>query len=135
MNEEILKLIDLLTEKTKNRGVIWNETSIENQYKVNFGDSYVLIDQRWNGMNYDIYSFQLRNKEGKILDSIDTEDQHQYYEQLRELFANIVNAYYKVEETYKSIFMELMSKAKVGKVEDPPEKQKPTQISDDDLPF
>jgi len=135
MNQDIIKLVQLLTQKTKLRGVIWNETSAENQYKLNFDDSYVLIDQRWIGMDYDKYSFQLRNKEGKVLDSIDSEDQSQYAEQLRELFASIVNAYYKVEETYESIFKELSTNSKVGKEEAPPPKEKSAKNLDDDLPF
>lgn len=135
MSEEILKLIELLTEKTKQRNVIWNETSVEDQFKLNFDESYVLVNKNWQGGNYSTFTFELRNKEGKILDVLDTNEQNQYNELVSNLYDNIINSYYKVEETYKSIFNKLSYSIKVGKEEDPPQKQKPTQINDDDLPF
>lgn len=119
-------LIDKLKEKTTRKEAIWSKTSRNDEFKLDLGKGAITVD-RW--LNEDtgeqLVDIAVINDRGDRIDSIyfnSTEKED--YKYLIELHSLAKRAYYKVDETFKSIFKELDSDKTIG-----------TEKKPDDLPF
>jgi len=121
-------LVEKLKEKTTKREAIWSKTSRDEEFKLDLGKGAITVD-RWlnEETNEQLVDIAVINDRGDKIDSIyfshtDKED----YKYLIELHTMAKRAYYKVDETFKSIFKELDSDKTIGSEK---------KVESDDLPF
>lgn len=119
-------LVDKLKEKTTKKEAIWSKTSREEEFKLDLGKGAITID-RWvdEETGEQLVDIAVINDRGDRVDSIyfnslEKED----YKYIVDLHVLAKRAYYKVDETFKSIFKELDSDKTIG-----------TEKKQDDLPF
>ena len=119
-------LIEKLKAKTSRKEAIWSKTSRDNEFKLDLGKGAITIDNYSDddGLNY--VDMVVINDRGDIIDRIWFSRKNLFdYDELVELHNMARRAYYKVDETFKSIFKELDSDKTLGIAEP----------KDDDLPF
>lgn len=119
-------LVDKLKEKTTKKEAIWSKTSRDDEFKLDLGKGAITVD-RWNGEDPDeqFVDIAVINDRGDRIDSIYfMSSEKEDFKYLVELHSLAKRAYYKVDETFKSIFKELDSDKTIG-----------TEKKPDDLPF
>jgi hypothetical protein len=114
--ENFVTLIDKLSEKTSKKEAVWSKTSRDDEFKLDLGKGAITID-RWQNDDNNEQSVDLAvmNENGDRIDYIfftyaDRDD----FKNLAELHSLAKRAYYKVDETFKSIFKELDSDKTIG---------------------
>lgn len=121
-------LVEKLKEKTVKQEAIWSKTSRDEEFKLDLEKGAITVD-RWlnEETGEQLVDIAVINDRGDRIDSIyfsqaDKDD----YKYLIELHTMAKRAYYKVDETFKSIFKELDSDKTIGKEK---------KVDNDDLPF
>jgi len=120
------ELLDKLLEKTKNKEVIWQKTSREDEYKLQLEIGALTIDRWKNDKNSrEFVDVNFYNDRGDNIDRLYASefDDPMNYAYLINLHTEIKRAYYKVDETLKGLLDEINSSGKIGKL--PPESDLP----------
>jgi|WetSurMetagenome_2_1015567.scaffolds.fasta_scaffold393632_1 hypothetical protein len=120
------ELLDKLLEKTKNKEVIWQKTSREDEYKLQLDIGALTIDRWKNDKNSrESVDVNFYNDRGDNIDRLYANefDDPMNYAYLINLHTEIKRAYYKVDETLKGLLDEIKSSGKIGKL--PPESDLP----------
>ncbi|OQP44881.1 hypothetical protein A4H97_11020 [Niastella yeongjuensis] len=127
--ENYKALIVKLKQKTLNKETIWSKTSRNEEYKLVLDKGAITID-KWDSDSVSYIDISIINDRGDVIDRIQVSDGEELndYNLLSELHAAAKRAYYKVDETIKSIFIELDSSKIIGKENAPSDDV-------DDLPF
>jgi hypothetical protein len=108
-------LIEKLKHKIAKREAIWTKTSRDEEFKLHIGKVTILLDC-W----YDEVSFNKKvdlvilNEDGEKIDGIILSNGEAGYELLLEMHTLAKQSYYKIDETFKSIFEALDSNKIVG---------------------
>lgn len=120
-------LIDKLKEKTNKKEAIWSKTSRNDGFKIDLGKGAITIDRWTNESNEKFVDIAVINEYGDKIDNIYySSSEKEDYKYLVELHILAKRAYYKVDETFKTIFKELDSDKTIG-IE--------KRIDIDDIPF
>lgn len=121
-------LVDKLKAKTTKKEAIWTKTSRSNEFKLDLGKGAITVDSWEADDDYkQLVDIAVINEDGDRVDSIQFSSmEKEDYKYLIELHAMAKRAYYKVDETFKTIFKELDSDKTIGTERKP---------SPDDLPF
>lgn len=136
--EKLIKLIELLTERTTAKTAIWSKGSAENQFKLSTPEGMAITIIFWSQDYNDpeTYLINVFNVNGNIIESFNTHhdgnNEPESFEMLRQLYKAVSNQYYKVEETMDALLASLQSQKVIGSADD--SKNNDT-IEDDDLPF
>lgn len=126
IEQELKYLIQKLIEKTASKNAIWTRTSRDNEFKLELQNGAVTVDSWFN--NISSADFAIINQNGDIIQRVVLNDDDADYQLLIELHELAKRAYFKVDDTIRSIFIELEQKKIVGKEDKTPRKS-------DDLPF
>ena len=108
-------LIEKLKYKIAKSEAIWAKTSRDEEFKLHMGKVTILTDC-W----YDEVSFNnkvdlvILNEDGEKIDGIMISKGEEDFELLLELHTLAKQSYYKIDETFKSIFEELDSNKVIG---------------------
>ncbi len=114
LSEKFKLLIEKLINKTNKREIIWSKTHRDDEYMLKVGNSTILIDC-WIDDNFQcIVELAIYNNIGDKIDGIIINEQQEDYPFLLGLHAIAKQAYYNVDETFKSIFEELDSNKIIG---------------------
>jgi len=124
--ENFKTLVDKLKEKTTKKEAIWSKTSRDNEFKLDLGKGAITVDMWQNeDTSEQMVDIAVINERGDRVDSIYfSYDEKEDYKCLVDLHALAKRAYYKVDETFKTIFKELDNGKTIG-----------TERNADDLPF
>ncbi|MES2765342.1 MAG: hypothetical protein V4642_05715 [Bacteroidota bacterium] len=129
MPENYQLLITKLTERTVNRDALWEKTSREEEFRLQLNSSVITIDKWFDSFEGKVYyDLAIYNEDGHQIDKIGCSDTTDGYKLLKALHSAVSRIHYKVDETFKSIFEELDSANKIGKVS-------PPTHDDSDIPF
>ncbi|WP_449438808.1 hypothetical protein [Pedobacter steynii] len=113
-------LIEKLTEKTSRKEIIWTKTSRDDEFKLALEKGAITID-RWNSdeLNEQLVDMTVLNEDGDRIDYISfSYSEKDDFKSLADLHSLAKRAYYKVDETFKSIFKELDSNKTIGREEE-----------------
>ena len=124
--ENFKTLVDKLKDKTTKKEAIWSKTSRDDEFKLDLGKGAITLD-RWlnEETNEQMVDIAVINDRGDRVDTIVFPSyEKEEYKYLVELHSLAKRAYYKVDETFKTIFKELDSDKTIG-----------TERKSDDLPF
>lgn len=129
--EKLITIINSLYEITKNKKAIWSK--IDNGFIIKFEDGSYLTIHRYDKNDWEvIYSVQLYNKKGIKILFADTEDHQNMYEICRDLYDEVHNKYYEIDETLENIIINLNNaKSTIGEQNFNPFQEE----EDDGLPF
>lgn len=139
--ERLVKIIELLIAKNKDRKAIWNKTSGNNQFKLsaNDGSAITIAYSENNYNNEDSYEIIIFNNNGDAIERYSTDYQgttSEDYNLFNNLYKSVTDSYYKVDETMDTLLKSLSSQDVIGNNE---EEEKLNNIAlppeDDDLPF
>jgi hypothetical protein len=129
MNEEYKKVLKAIIEKNKDRKSIWLKTS-GNGFKILLSGNAIAISLILDGISDNEgyhYNLIISNNQGETVYNYRTHNSRRpsdnEFALLESLYDSAQNVYYKVDETFKSIFNNVTSMDTIG--EDP----------DDNLPF
>jgi len=108
-------LIDKLKEKTTKKEAIWSKTSRDNEFKLDLGRGAITVDRWKNEHGEGLVDISIMNEHGDQIDYTRFhESERDDYNYLIELHSLAKRAYYKVDETFKTIFEELDSGRIIG---------------------
>jgi len=114
--ENFKTLIEKLKDKTAKKEAIWTKTSRDDEFKLDLEQGAITIDRWESSFGQSIVDIVVLNEHGDNVDSLElTISDNNDYEYLVELHNAAKRAYYKVDETFKSIFKELDSDKTIGK--------------------
>ncbi|MGF7039112.1 hypothetical protein [Mucilaginibacter lappiensis] len=137
--EKLKKLIELLTQKTKDKKTIWNKGSGENQFKLSLSEGIALMIVEWpeDYSNQLSYGLTIFNEDGYAIEKYSTDQYTEMadFELMKDFYKSVSDAYYKVDETLDSLMAALSSKEVIGISEERPQENESTSSDDDDLPF
>jgi hypothetical protein len=118
MDEQVKTIVEKLIEKTKRKGAIWQKNS-GGDFDILFSGGTINVSLIYNDGDWDngYYSMTIYNSRHERLCYYNTEGEQKDSEDfvlLENLYNNARGAYYKAEETYKSILDEIRNKNVVG---------------------
>lgn len=119
MNEnKIEELIEKLIIRTQNKKAIWNQTSRDTEYSLNFEKGSITTDS-WNDVGIDSVDFTIRNDKGLVIhtESHNYKDNPEKYNLILKLHSVVKASYYNIEDTIDDFFKELGSDKTIGKSE------------------
>jgi hypothetical protein len=125
--ENFKTLVDKLKAKTTKKEAIWSKTSRNDEFKLDLGKGAITVDS-WQSEDTaeQLVDIAVINERGDRVDSIYfSSSEKEDYKYLIELHTLAKRAYYKVDETFKTIFKELDSEKTIGT----------ERKTEDDLPF
>ncbi|MFT5618456.1 MAG: hypothetical protein ACI85I_001691 [Arenicella sp.] len=117
-DNNLLKLAQMLLDKSQKKEIIWHKTSREGEYKLEFKKALITIDS-WGPEN-DVdgenkAEIAVYNETGDLVDGLETsDDSKEIYEVLDSLHKAARRIVYKADETFESIYSELKKDGKVG---------------------
>ncbi|RYX81696.1 hypothetical protein EON73_04685 [bacterium] len=114
MNENFIKLIDKLKNKTVSKQAIWSKTSSDHEFKLELQKGAITVDN-WDENRTTYVDLNIINENGDIIDRIYFAYADEEYDMLLELHQMAKRSYFKVDEILKNIFYELDSNKVVGK--------------------
>lgn len=114
LSEKFKLLIEKLISKTNKREIIWSKTHRDDEYMLKVGKSTILIDCWIDDNLQSIVELAIYNNNGDKIDGIVINEQQVDYLFLLELHTIAKQAYYNVDETFKSIFEALDSNKIIG---------------------
>lgn len=109
-------LIEKLKDKTVKREAVWSKTSRDDEFKLDLGKGAITVD-RWEHpeTTEQLVDIAVINERGDRVDSIYfSAAEKEEYKYLVELHSLAKRAYFKVDETFKTIFKELDSDKTIG---------------------
>lgn len=133
--EQLKQLIQLLTEKTKEKKAIWNKVSGNNQFRLSISEGVSITINEWaDNYNGDGYEVVIFNVSGDAIQRYfsDGHTPPEDYELLKTFHKAASDQYFKVEETLAALLTSITGQEVIGKLDTPPT-QSPNE--DDDLPF
>lgn len=134
--EKLKQLIQLLTEKTKEKKAIWNKVSGNNQFKLSISDGVSITVNEWSEQyNDDSYEVVIFNSNGDAIQRYVSDNNHtppEDNELLQAFHKAASDQYFKVDETMDALLTSITGQEVIGKLDTPPT-QAPNE--DDDLPF
>jgi len=109
-------LIEKLKEKTLKKETIWTKTTRDDEFKLDFGQGAITVDQWSDDHDHVQYvDIAVFNERGDKIDTIYiSSDNKDEYKCLEELHALAKRAYYIVDDTFKIIFKEIESDKVIG---------------------
>lgn len=111
--DKIVILIKKLIEKTNRKEAIWNNTSRENEFKLNLEDSSIITDS-WTHEFEEFVDFKILNKNGKIVYSILLHHDDENFDLVRKLNEMARSSYYKIDDTIDEILKKTDSDEIIG---------------------
>jgi hypothetical protein len=113
--ENFKLLIEKLKLKTIKREACWTKTSRDEEYKLHLGKITILSDCWLDEVSFNKkVDLIILNEDGEKIDGVILSKGDDEYESLLELHTIAKQSYYKIDETFKSIFEELDSNKIVG---------------------
>lgn len=113
--ENFRLLIEKLKYKSSKREAIWAKTSRDEEFKLHLGKVTLLTDCWYDEVTFNKkVDLVILNEDGEKIDGVILSKGEDDYELLIELHALAKQSYYKIDETFKSIFEELDSNKVIG---------------------
>ena len=113
--ENFRLLIEKLKYKSSKREAIWAKTSRDEEFKLHLGKVTLLTDCWYDEVTFNKkVDLVILNEDGEKIDGVILSKGDDEYESLLELHTRAKQSYYKIDETFKSIFEELDSNKVVG---------------------
>jgi len=133
--EKLKQLIQLLTEKTKDKKAIWNQVSGYSQFKLSVSEGVSITISEWNEQyNSDTYEVVIYNSNGDAIQrySSDNFTPSQDLELMKAFHKAASDQYFKVDETMDALLNSVTGQEVIGKLDVTPPLSAPEE---DDLPF
>jgi len=113
ITKEYMDLISMITENTKSKKIVWEETDIKGIFRTRLGQGYITIEKNYfmHNTNSRII-FSVINEKGVEAKSISCNNKESdivFYNLLHSLYNAAKSSYLKVNETLDSMFEELNS--------------------------
>ena len=113
--ENFRLLIEKLKYKSSKREAIWDKTSRDEEFKLHLGKVTLLTDCWYDEVTFNKkVDLVILNEDGEKIDGVILSKGEDDYELLIELHTLAKQSYYKIDETFKSIFEELDSNKVIG---------------------
>jgi hypothetical protein len=113
--ENFRLLIEKLKYKSSKREDIWAKTSRDEEFKLHLGKVTLLTDCWYDEVTFNKkVDLVILNEDGEKIDGVILSKGEDDYELLIELHTLAKQSYYKIDETFKSIFEELDSNKVIG---------------------
>jgi hypothetical protein len=113
--ENFRLLIEKLKYKSSKREAIWAKTSRDEEFKLHLGKVTLLTDCWYDEVTFNKkVDLVILNEDGEKIDGVILSKGEDDYELLIELHTLAKQSYYKIDETFKSIFEELDSNKVIG---------------------
>ena len=113
--ENFRLLIEKLKYKSAKREAIWAKTSRDEEFKLHLGKVTLLTDCWYDEVTFNKkVDLVILSEDGEKIDGVILSKGEDDYELLIELHTLAKQSYYKIDETFKSIFEELDSNKVVG---------------------
>ncbi|MFM2203875.1 MAG: hypothetical protein RLZZ605_839 [Bacteroidota bacterium] len=113
--ENFRLLIEKLKYKSAKREAIWAKTSRDEEFKLHLGKVTLLTDCWYDEVTFNKkVDLVILNEDGEKIDGVILSKGEDDYELLIELHTLAKQSYYKIDETFKSIFEELDSNKVIG---------------------
>jgi hypothetical protein len=113
--ENFRLLIEKLKYKSSKREAIWAKTSRDEEFKLHLGKVTLLTDCWYDEVTFNKkVDLVILNEDGEKIDGVILSKGEDDYELLIELHTLAKQSYYKIDETFKSIFNELDSNRIIG---------------------
>lgn len=123
MNDNrIEELVKKLVEKTKRKEAVWDITSRDNEFILNFDKGDYITTDNWISENgYHSVDLNIRNEKGTSVYSITYNqlEDSENYGFLNNLHKVAKDSYFNVEDTLDDIFKDINSNKIIGKIDDP----------------
>ena len=129
MNATQQQILGQLITKTKARKAKWATTAASEQFVLRMSSGSVLLDRYEGGA----LRLILMNKDGAHVVSLQAKKNDPDYRELGLLWSEVVESFYRIEETVSNMLKELRESDEVGGGETPAQKGDDDQ--EDDLPF
>ena len=108
-------LVDKLKEKTTRKETIWSNTGRDDIFKLDLVKGAITVNRWKNETGQQFVDVSIINERGDKIDNICFHDgEIDDYKYLAELHSLAKRAYYKVDETFKTILEELDSDKIIG---------------------
>ncbi|MEO5909702.1 MAG: hypothetical protein ABIP95_02385 [Pelobium sp.] len=130
--EKLAKLIELLTEKTKNKKAIWSKGSGDSQFKISVAEGIAVTISSWTDNWNDHFEVLVFNSNGNIIQRFVTDNNStsKDYQLLATFHGVASDQYYKVDETMDALLSSVNSDEVIGNIE-----KLDKAPEEDDLPF
>jgi hypothetical protein len=113
--ENFKLLIEKLKRKTLKKEAIWTKTSRDEEFKLDIGNISILTDNWFHEIvNQQAVDINIFNRDGEKIEGILLTENELDFKTLLELHNLAKQSYYRIDETFKSIFDELDSNRIVG---------------------
>ena len=113
--ENFRLLIEKLKYKSAKREAIWAKTSRDEEFKLHLGKVTLLTDCWYDEVTFNKkVDLVILSEDGEKIDGVILSKGEDDYELLIELHTLAKQSYYKIDETFKSIFEELDSNKVIG---------------------
>ena len=121
MNEKkIEELVLKLIEKTNNKEAIWNTTSRDNEFILNFEKGGSITVDNWEQNGGHLIDLNIRSEKGLSIYSVVYEDSEdlEKYNFLKKLHQAARDFYFNVEDALDDIFKDVNSNKIIGKTDE-----------------
>lgn len=105
-SERLLQLIDELYRATLDGRIIWQETAMEDAFRVGLGDGLVRLQIGTDGLRT-YYVISLMNKHARTVDELRAEQFTEYYDLLDDLYHKARSSALKEDEIVNSMLLDL----------------------------
>jgi hypothetical protein len=113
--ENFKLLIEKLKLKTLKHEAIWTKTSREEEFKLDIGNISILTDNWFHEIaDQQAIDVNIFNRDGEKIEGVIFTENEIEFKTLLELHTLAKQSYYRIDETFKSIFEELDSNKIVG---------------------
>jgi len=113
--ENFKLLIEKLKLKTVKQEACWTKTSRDEEFKLDFGNITILTDYWFHEIaNQQAVDINIFNQDGEKIEGLILTEEELDFKSLQELHTLAKQSYYKIDETFKSIFEELDSNKVIG---------------------
>ncbi len=106
-----LQIIQQLIEKTRARNAAWETTSARDQFALKMKSGTVILDYFEKERSFQL---QILNKSGAAVTNVSAKKTDEHYNMLAFLWDQVVESYFRIEETLKNVLNELKTSNEVG---------------------
>ncbi|HTM99998.1 MAG TPA: hypothetical protein VL088_14680 [Pedobacter sp.] len=137
ISEKLKQLIQLLTDKTKNKKAIWNKVSGNNQFKLSISEGVSITINEWGDQYQDSYEVVIFNSNGDAIQRYmsDNSTPPEDFEILQVFHKAASDQYFKVDETMDALLSSITGQEVIGKADTYVPPVDLNAGEEDDLPF
>jgi len=122
INANIKLIIDKLIAKTNAGQAIWSKTSRDTEFKLELSKGAITTDMWEDEHGYKMVDLSVYNANGEIIenDVFHESDEESDFTSLQNVYESAKKSYYKIDETFKTIFDELDGEKTIGRSKELP---------------